>query len=72
MHWYKFHLQEHFLFLCINNMSFIKWVGGKSALMSHINKYIEEYISKNINEKSIYVEPFLGSVSINQHIKELF
>ena len=59
-------------FLCINNMSFIKWVGGKSALMSHINKYIEEYISKNINEKSIYVEPFLGSVSINQHIKELF
>lgn len=51
-------------FLCINNMSFIKWVGGKSALMSHINKYIEEYISKNINEKSIYVEPFLGSGSV--------
>ena len=51
-------------FLCINNMSFIKWVGGKSALMSHINKYIEEYISKNTNEKSIYVEPFLGSGSV--------
>ena len=51
-------------FLCINNMSFIKWVGGKSALMSHVNKYIEEYISKNTNEKSIYVEPFLGSGSV--------
>ena len=51
-------------FLCINNMSFIKWAGGKSALMNHINKYFEEYISKNTNEKIIYVEPFLGSGSV--------
>lgn len=51
-------------FLCINNMSFIKWVGGKSALLNHINKYFEEYISKNTNEKIIYVEPFLGSGSV--------
>ena len=43
-------------FLCINNMSFIKWVGGKSALMNHINKYFEEYISKNTNEKNCEIK----------------
>ena len=41
-------------------MSFIKWVGGKSKLLNHIIPKIESFI----NNKVVYVEPFLGSGAV--------
>lgn len=45
------------------NMSFLKWVGGKSKLLNNINKRIDKYIEKHPNG-SMYYEPFLGSGSV--------
>ena len=51
-------------FLYVKNMSFIKWVGGKTKLMNYINKYIEKYINENKDSSCVYIEPFLGSGSV--------
>ena len=43
-----------------NEMSFIKWVGGKSKLLQFINPKIIPHIRPNIT----YIEPFIGSGSV--------
>ena len=53
-------------FLNKENMSFIKWVGGKTKLWNNLDNYIKHYISQNIanTNESVYFEPFLGSGSV--------
>lgn len=46
---------------------FLKWVGGKSKLISQIEQYFPESI-KDGSEQFVYVEPFLGGGSMLLHM----
>lgn len=52
-------------FLQVDNMSFVKWVGGKSNSLQHLNKWFDKYFELNDKNTDItYFEPFLGSGSV--------
>ncbi|PNK60617.1 DNA adenine methylase [Psychrobacter sp. FDAARGOS_221] len=45
---------------------FIKWVGGKSQLLTEISQRLPDYINQGL--PYIYVEPFAGSAAVALHI----
>lgn len=49
-----------------NYKSFLKWVGGKSKLLSVLDSHFPDFISKN--KPFIYVESFLGGGAVFFHI----